>query len=180
MTSIQHSKPWLTKADIEAVNKVIRSGMIGQGEKTSAFERTLSQLFGIDDGGVAVGSGAAALVMALSALGVKSGDEFILPTYVCSSVLEAVFTIEAIPVLCDVGDEWVVKSENMSDYINKRTKAIIVPHMYGVFADVSSFREFGVPIIEDCAQALDYKKRRKISGDIAMFSFHPTKCITTG
>jgi dTDP-4-amino-4,6-dideoxygalactose transaminase len=52
--------------------------------------------------------------------------------------------------------------------------------MYGVFADVKSFQKFGVPIIEDCAQAIDYRGRQEIFGAIAIFSFQPTKCLTTG
>jgi UDP-4-amino-4-deoxy-L-arabinose-oxoglutarate aminotransferase len=60
------------------------------------------------------------------------------------------------------------------------TKAAIVPHMYGVFADVASFRTLGVAIVEDCAQAVGARRAHPIVGDIAVFSFHPTKCLTTG
>jgi UDP-4-amino-4-deoxy-L-arabinose-oxoglutarate aminotransferase len=52
--------------------------------------------------------------------------------------------------------------------------------MYGVFADVAEIRALGVPVIEDCAQAVDYAAKHTICGDIAVFSFHPTKCMTTG
>ena len=180
MKPILHSKPWLVEADLVAVTDVLRTGMIAQGKSTQEFERALSSWVGVEDGGVAVGSGAAALVLALSALGVGVGGEVVLPTYVCPTVLEAVLTTGATPVLCDVGPNWVVTAENMAECITPNTKALIVPHMYGIFADVESFRRFGIPIVEDCAQAIDYKGKRRIGGDIAMFSFHPTKCLTTG
>ena len=180
MKPILHSKPWIVEADIEVVTGVLRTGMIAQGKNTQEFERTFGTWVGVEDGGVSVGSGAAALVLALSALGIGAGGDVILSTYLCPSVLEAILTTGATPVLCDVGPNWVVTAENMAKFITPNTKALIVAHMYGIFADVESFRQFGIPIIEDCAQAIDYKGKRKVSGDIAMFSFHPTKCFTTG
>ncbi len=180
MKPISHSKPWIVEADIEAVTGVLITGMIAQGKSTQEFEYAFGSWVGVEDGGVSVGSGAAALVLALSALGVGVGDEVVLTTYLCPSVLEAILTTGATPVLCDVGPNWVVTAENMASCITPNTKALIVAHMYGIFADVESFRQFGIPIVEDCAQAVDYKGKRNINGDIAMFSFHPTKCFTTG
>ena len=130
--------------------------------------------------GVAVGSGSAALVLALRGVGLRREDEVVLPTYVCRSVLEAVVAVDGIPVLCDVGEDWVVTAECVARRITPKTKAIIVPHMYGVFADVDSFRTFDVPVIEDSAQAVDNCERRSIAADVAVFSFHPTKCLTSG
>lgn len=180
MKLILHSKPWLKDEDYISIENVLKSGMIAQGKRTQDFEHELSKWVGIENGGVAVGSGGAALVLALSALGLKMGDEVILPTYVCSTVFEAVITSGATPVLCDVGENWVVTKEVVEKHINKKTRALIIPHMYGIFADIKSFHKFGIPIIEDCAQAIDYKGKRKICSDIVMFSFHPTKCLTTG
>lgn len=180
MRPILHSKPWLIEEDLAAIEEVFQSGMIAQGTKVQEFECALGNWFSIENGAVAVGSGAAALFLSLSALGVTRNDEVILPTYVCKSVLEAVLTTGATPVLCDVGPNWVVMHDNVVKHITENTKVLIVPHMYGIFADVASFHEFGIPIVEDCAQAFDYKGKRKIAGDIAIFSFHPTKCLTTG
>lgn len=180
MKSILHSKPWIIESDISAVLNVLNSGMLAQGNRTQEFELLVSRWVGVENSGVAVSSGAAALVLALSALNIGAGDEVIIPTYVCSTVLEAVLTSCATPILCDVGDNWVVTPDNVVGCITANTKAIIVPHMYGIFADVESFRKFGIPIIEDCAQAIDYKGKRKIYGDIAIFSFNTVKCLTTG
>jgi UDP-4-amino-4-deoxy-L-arabinose-oxoglutarate aminotransferase len=138
MKPIVHFKPWITDSDRVAVKEVLRSGMLFQGEKTRSFERALSEWFSAE-GGVAVGSGTAALVLDLTALRVGKGDEVILPTYVCVSVLEAVLAVGPTPVFCDVGPQWVVTHRNMSSCISDWTRALIVSHMYGVFADIKSF-----------------------------------------
>jgi perosamine synthetase len=179
MRVIPHSKPWITEADKLAVNEVLISRMLAQGERTKQLECALSEWVG-GEGGVAVGSGAAALALAMMALQVGPGDEVILPTYVCTSVFEAVLSVGATPVLCDVGPDWLVTDETMADCLTRRTRALIVPHIYGMFAEVESFKKFGVRVIEDCAQAVGYKSKRSLKADIAIFSLHPTKCLTAG
>ncbi len=178
MTPVPHSRPWITEADIAAVSDALRSQFIGQGERTAHFEARLSDWVGAA-GGVAVGSGSAALVLALASLGVEADDEVVLPSYLCPEVLEAVLTIGATPVLCDGGPHWVVTPPNVRAVITAKTRAIIVPHLHGIFADVDAFRAFGLPIVEDCAQAIDGHGQRRIAGDVAVASFHPTKCLTT-
>jgi UDP-4-amino-4-deoxy-L-arabinose-oxoglutarate aminotransferase len=177
---ILHSKPWITEEDKLAVNAVLTSGLLGSGDVTKEFEEKFADWVGASNPGVAVSSGAASVFLALKTLGVKTGDEVILPTYVCWTVLEAVISCGAQPVLCDVGQNWIVEPENVKGLITKKTKGIIVPHMYGIFADVKRFKVFGIPVIEDCAQAVGDKLIDKIEGDIAIFSFQPTKCLTTG
>jgi perosamine synthetase len=176
---ILHSKPWINEDDRKAVAETLLSGMIGQGEKVIEFENAFSDWVG-GKGGVAISSGAAAIYLALQTLAVTKSNEIILPTYVCESVLEAVLASGAAPVLCDVGDNWVIEPGNIEKLISSKTAAIIVPHMYGIFADVKSFKKFNFPVIEDCAQAVGDKKIDTIESDIAIFSFHPTKCLTTG
>lgn len=176
---IAHSKPWLTNEDQSALRDVLASEFIAQGQRTANFEKELSDWVGAS-GGVAVSSGAAALHLALSACPGGSRDEVILPTYVCRHLLEAIQTAAAVPVFCDVGTSWLVEPENVAPLITNRTRALFLPHLYGMFVDIESFRCFGVPIIEDCAQAVGTRKSGAISGDIAVFSFHPTKCLTTG
>jgi UDP-4-amino-4-deoxy-L-arabinose-oxoglutarate aminotransferase len=177
---ILHSRPWIVEADLDAVAGVLQTGYLAQGATTGRFEAELAAWLGFPEPGVAVGCGAAALHLALHAIGVSRGDEVVLPTYVCRSVLDAVQAVGATPVLTDVGPTWVMTPDVVAPAINARTRAIIVPHMHGVFADVAAFRRFGVPIIEDCAQALDRPGRAPLAGDIVVASFHPTKCLTTG
>lgn len=180
MDWILHSKPWITEEDKKAITNVMDSGFIGAGSITKKFEKEFAEWVGSSLSGVAVSSGTAAVYLALKTIDVKKGDEIILPTYVCHNVLEAVITAGATPMLCDVGANWVVEPKNIDPLITKDTKAIIVPHMYGIFADVQEFKKFGLIIIEDCAQAIGDKSIDKINGDIAVFSFQPTKCLTSG
>lgn len=176
---ILHSKPWITPQDIQAVEDTLKSGMLAQGQKVREFESLVSDWVSAN-GGVAVASGSAAVQLALLTIGVGANDEVILPTYVCESVMEAVLSTGATPVLCDVGTNWVMEAVNAEPKITSKTKAIIVPHMYGIFADINGFKKFGLPVIEDFAQALGDKSIDKLQGDIGVLSFHPTKCLTCG
>jgi len=179
MEEIFHSRPSISGDDVDAVNRVLATSMLAQGPLCQELEQRLSSWFGAD-GAVAVGSGAAALVLALHSLGIGRGDEVILPTYVCAAVLEAVLSVDAVPVLCDVGESWVMTSTDAARCVSGRTRAIIAPHMYGIFSDIASLRPLGVPIIEDCAQAVGAEGTQHLAGDIAVLSFHPTKCLTSG
>lgn len=179
MEPVYHSRPWVTNADIDAVSRVVASSMLGQGLRVRELEQRLAAWFNVRDG-VAVGSGSAAMVLALHGLEIEAGDEVILPTYVCRSVLEAIITVGAKPFFCDVGPNWVVTLENVAPLVGPRTRAIIIPHIYGIFADAEAFRSFGVAIIEDFAQAVDAEGMREAKGDVAVLSFHPTKCFTAG
>lgn len=179
MEQIPHSKPWITPSDMEAVASVLESFMLAQGEKTRMLEMRVASWVNATDA-VGVGCGAAAIVLALHGLSINRGDEVVLPTYVCPSVLEAIFSVGAAPVFCDVGQNWVMTVADVEQVVSHKTRAIIVPHMYGIFAEVESLRVLGVPIIEDCAQALDSYGARPTKADVAVFSFHPTKCLTAG
>ena len=179
MEEILHSRPSISDDDVEAINRVLATSMIAQGFFCQELERRFSTWFGAE-GAIAVGSGAAAIMLALHGLQIGKGDEVILPTYVCASVLEAVLSVGAIPVLCEVGENWVMNGENAVHCVSSLTKAIIAPHMYGIFADIASIRPLGIPIIEDCAQAVAAEGTHHLQGDIGILSFHPTKCLTSG
>lgn len=179
MGEIFHSRPWITAEDEAAVRAALASGWLAQGDLTTRFEEEMSRWIGAA-GAVAAGSGGAALQLALHTLECGPGSEVILPTYVCRTVLDAVVTGGARPVLCDVGPDWVVRSEEITPHLTPLTRAIIVPHMYGVYADVAAIRRLGVPVIEDAAQALGPATMPAVRGDVIVLSFHPTKCLTTG
>lgn len=176
---IPHSRPWITADDVTAVTNVLASAMLAQGDLVQRLERRFAAWLGATDG-VAVGSGAAAIVLALRGLCIEDGDEVILPTYVCPSVLEAVLSAGAVPVLCDVGENWVMTHIDAERCVSSKTRAIIVPHMYGIFANISALRSLCIPIIEDCAQAIGAEGKHRLQGDVAVLSFHPTKCLTAG
>ncbi|MDR5708526.1 MAG: DegT/DnrJ/EryC1/StrS family aminotransferase [Armatimonadota bacterium] len=180
---VPHSRPTLDKADIRAVTGVLRSGQIAQGEVTRRFERAVARFVGVQDG-VATSSGTAALHLALLALGVGPGDEVILPSYTCVALLQAVRYVGAIPKLVDLEpDGYNLSVEEVRRRITRRTRALLVPHMFGTPADIEALCGLGVPVVEDVAQALGATVRdRSVGsfGDVAVCSFYATKVITTG
>jgi perosamine synthetase len=179
---ITHSKPCILDSDRRAVDHVLASGMIAQGSLVHQFEDEAAAYLGVR-GGVATASGTAALTLALKALRIAPLSEVILPTYVCRSVAEAVVSAGATPVLCDVSEEWNMTPETVAPLISSRTAAIIVVHVFGIPADTSAFKNFGIPIIEDCCQAFGARVRNSnvgTIGSIGVFSFHATKCLATG
>ncbi|MBW1978982.1 MAG: DegT/DnrJ/EryC1/StrS family aminotransferase [Deltaproteobacteria bacterium] len=179
---ISHSKPWINRKDISAVLRQMKTGMLARGLKVKEFETAISKFIGTK-GTVAVGCGTSGLILSLRILDVGQGDEVILPTYVCHSVYDAVKQVGARPVLCDIGENWNMTIETVTPHISSSTKAIIVIHLFGNVVDTDSFMQFGVPVIEDCCQAFGAAANGKMLGSIGtigVFSFHATKCLTTG
>ena len=98
---IPHSRPTIGQAEIDAVSKVISSGQIAQGEQVAAFEREFADTMGVKYA-AAVSSGTAALHLSLLSLDVSQGDEVIIPSFVCTALLNAVNFIGAKPVIADM------------------------------------------------------------------------------
>jgi perosamine synthetase len=180
---IPHSRPLIDEEDIKAVAEVLASGHIAQGERVKEFENAIANFVGVKHA-VACSSGTAAIHLALNSLGVKKGDEVIMPSYVCSSLYFATLYVGAKPVIADIDiSDLNISTKSVRGLISAKTKAIIVPHMFGIPAEIDEFLKLEIPIIEDCAQSLgaEYKGRRVGSfGDLAIFSFYATKMITTG
>jgi len=133
---------------------------------------------------VACSSGTTALHLALIGLNVRSCDEVIMPSYVCSSPFFATLQAGAKPKIVDINRQDLnISNEACKNHVSTKTKAIVVPHMFGNPAGMVKFQELGVPVIEDCAQSLgaDYKSKKVGNfGDLSVFSFYATKMITTG
>ena len=180
---IPHSRPTLNRSDYRAVMDVLKSGLLTQGEQVVRFEKDLSSFIGVA-GGVAVNSGTAALHLSLLSIGVGHGDEVIIPSYVCSALLNAVRYVDAVPVIADIEPRtFNIDADKIPQLLSKRTKAIIVPHMFGLPADMEKILAFGVPVIEDCAQSLGSRYKGKYVGSmglLSIFSFYATKIIATG
>jgi perosamine synthetase len=180
---IPHSRPTIDAADVRAVTEVLRSGHLAQGGMVQRFEEELAPFLG-RRGGVATSSGTAALHLALLVLGVGAGDEVLLPSYTCVALLHAVNYVGATPIVADIRlDDYNLSPSEVRRRITSRTKAIIVPHMFGMSVDLEPILSCGVPLIEDCAQALGaaYRGRPVGSyGTISVCSFYATKVITTG
>ena len=183
MDLIPHSKPTLGNKEIEAVSEVIASGHIAQGQTVSLFEQSVAQEIGVK-GAVACSSGTAALHLTLLAMDIGAGDEVIFPSYVCSALLNAVQYVKATPVLAEVDPlTHNIDPGDVKKRLSSITKAIIVPHLFGLAADLSALTSFDMPVVEDCAQAVGarYKGRRiGAFGHAAILSFYATKVMTTG
>jgi perosamine synthetase len=180
---IPHSRPTLTDEDAERVAAVVRGGQIAQGPEVAAFEREMAARLGVE-AAVAVASGSAALELGLRALGVGPGDEVIIPTYVCDALHHAVTRAGAVPVLADADPATAsLALDDARRRLGPRTRAVIVPHAFGLAVDVGAFGALGVPVVEDCAQALGAVVAGRpagAGGHVAACSFYATKLLATG
>ena len=179
---ISHSKPWITDSDKASVREVLDSALVSQGEETKKFEKLISDYVGTNMS-VACSSGTAALVLGLKTLDLTNGDEIIIPSYVCWNVLSAVLQIGGKPVICDVNEFGVIDKNSLEQVFSKKTKAIIAVHIFGHYSDIDSIMDFGVPVIEDSCQSFGQTKDNIVSGSrgtLGVYSFHGTKCLTSG
>ena len=147
------------------------------------FEARVASLTGAA-GGVAVSSGTAALHLALVVLGIGPGDEVILPSYLCAGPLHAIQHAGASPLLADCDPTtYNLDLTHVKRILTRTSKAILVPHLFGLPADLTELLSLGVPVIEDCAQALGATYQGRPVGGIgtlSICSFYATKVITTG
>jgi dTDP-4-amino-4,6-dideoxygalactose transaminase len=162
---------------------VLRSWRLAQGEEVRGFEAEVGAFLGMP-AGVAVSSGTAALHLALLGLGVGAGDEVVLPSYVCVAPLHAVQYVGATPRLADADPKtYNLDPDDVRRRMGRRTRAIIVPHLFGLPVELAPLLDLGVPIIEDCAQAVGAAYRGRpvgTFGAVAVLSFYATKLLTTG
>ncbi len=165
-----------------AITRVLESGTYILGDEVASFEAAFAEYCGTNHA-VGVASGTDALVLALRALGVGSGDEVITVSHTAVATVAAVLATGATPVLVDIDPIfYTIDPAAVEDAITPRTKAIIAVHLYGQPADMDAImtiaRRRGVRVIEDCAQAAGARyDERPVGGigDIGCFSFYPTK-----
>ncbi|MFH1380158.1 MAG: DegT/DnrJ/EryC1/StrS family aminotransferase [bacterium] len=180
---IQHSAISVGRKEMQAVNKVLESQHISEGAQVKSFEHTIARYLRLPYA-AAVSSGTHALHCALMAMGIQSGDQVIIPSYCCASVFYAVMYTGAEPIIADISlNDYNLSFKNVKKRINRKTKAIILPHMFGCPADMHLFLKAPVPVIEDCAQAVGAKLYAKMAGGfgiVSVFSFYATKLMTCG
>ena len=166
----------------EAIRRVLESGRYVLGEEVVAFEREFASYIGVSDA-VGVGSGTEALHLALAACGLGRGDEVITVAHTAVATVAAIELAGATPVFVDVEPYYfTLDPEQLEAAVTPKTKAIVPVHIYGQAADLEAInsiaRRHGLRVIEDCAQAhgATYRERKVGAwGDIACFSFYPTK-----
>lgn len=186
MRKIPIAIPCLTDEEWHAVREPLLSGWLTQGPKVSQFEREFAKLHNVQHA-LAVTSCTTGLHLALAAMGIGAGDEVIVPAFTWVATANVVLYCGATPVFCDVDTQtFNINVEEVASKITNRTKAIIAVHLFGLCADIDAIRSVipsHVRILEDaaCAAGASYKGRMAGSlGDMAAFSFHPRKSITTG
>lgn len=182
-TMIPHSRPAIDQESLRVVADVLSSGHIAQGACVERFEHEMAAYFGLQ-GGVAVSSGTAALELALRALKIGAGDEVIMPSYVCAAPWLATQRVGARATLVDIDlDTFNIDPLAASLAITEKTRAIIVPHLFGMPADLTALERLGIPLIEDCAQTLGAMELGRSVGTIGRLtvcSFYATKLLCAG
>ncbi len=180
-------EPVIEDDDVQRVVEALRSGVITGGHYARLFEEKFAEYIGVKHA-ITVSNGTLALVAALYAIGVRPGDEVIVPCFTFIATANAVLALGARPVFADIELEtYNIDPDSVAERITRRTKAIVAVHLYGHMADVERLRklaeEEGVALIEDAAQAHGAWYRGVKAGawgDAAAFSFYATKNMTMG
>ena len=184
------ARPDIGDEEIELVSETIRSGWLTTGPKVAEFESSLCEYLKYDDELYCVGlnSCTSALFLSLVALGIKEGDEVIVPTWTFAATAQVVDWIGAKVVLCDVEEETLnIDIKKAEALITNRTKAIIPVHIAGYPCDMDGIaqlaKRYDLKIIEDAAHAIGTSYHGKKIGNfshITCFSFYATKNLAMG
>ncbi len=182
------NRPSFDKNEISEVAKTLKSGWVSADSPINKkFEKSFSQKLNRKFS-VAVSSGTAALDIAVKSLDLKKGDEIIVPTFTIISTLNQIIRQGIKPILIDSDPiTWNMKVHEIESKISKKTKAIMVVHIYGLPTDMNKVlylaKKYKLFVIEDSAEQLGqtyYGKPVGSLGDISTFSFFANKHITTG
>jgi len=186
------AKPTIGDAELEAVRRPLGSGWLTQGPEVAAFEREFAEFVGAAHA-CAVSNCTTALHLALRAAGVGAGDEVITVSHSFIATANAIRYCGAVPVFVDVRpDTYNIDPTKIAGAISSRTRAILVVHQLGMPCELDTIlplaRRHGLVVIEDAACAAgsevlwqgNWERIGGPHGDIACFSFHPRKVMTTG
>lgn len=187
MNRINVMKPWLGEDEIAAVTEVIESGWVAQGPRVARFEDEFAAAMEAPYA-VAVSSCTTALHLALVVAGVGAGDDVVVPSFSFIATANAAVYVGARPVFADVDAQTgCVTAETVAAALTDRTRAVVVVDQGGVPADLAPIRALceprGIAVVEDaaCGAGSRYRGRPVGAGaDVAAWSFHPRKLLTTG
>lgn len=181
-------RPHVPASAADSVAEVLSTRWVGQGPKVDLFESKFGQRFSPSGSSIAVGSGTDALHLAYLLAGIGPGDEVIVPVFTCTATNLPLLYIGAKPVFADIDPKTLnIDVEHVQELVSERTKAIVCVDYAGLPCDMAGLRkiaaEYGIPLIEDAAQALgatyDGVPVGSVS-DFTVFSFQAIKHITTG
>jgi perosamine synthetase len=186
------AKPFLDEREADAARRAILSGWITQGPEVAAFEREFAECVGAPQA-CAVSNCTTALHLALLAAGVQPGDEVITVSHSYIATANSVRYCGAMPVFVDIDpDTFNMDPDLVEAAISPLTRAILCVHQIGMPCDLSRItglaQKYGLPLIEDAACAIGsevlwngvWERIGKPHGDVACFSFHPRKVLSTG
>lgn len=183
-------RPQIGKEELAAATKVIKEGFLSSSRKgffVRQFENKFAEVFGVKYA-VSTSSGTAALHAAVCALGIRKGDEVLVPALTFVSSASAILQEDANPVFVDIDPKtFNMDIEDLKKKITKKTKAIVAVHLYGNPANIREIikiaKKYKLKVIEDCCQAHGAKCGEKFVGtfaDLACFSFQQSKNIVCG
>ena len=186
------ARPVLGQREIEAVRRPLETGWVTQGPEVAAFEKEFAAAVGASHA-CAVSSCTTALHLALRAVGVGPGDEVVTVSQSFIATANSIRYCGATPVFVEVDPEtYNLAAEEIEPAISPRTRAILAVHQLGMPCDLNAILEIaerrGLPVVEDAACAIgseiqwrgSWQKIGRPHGDVACFSFHPRKIVTTG
>jgi perosamine synthetase len=186
------ARPQLGPEEVSAAGRAILSGWVTQGPEVAAFEREFATFVGAPHA-CAVSSGTTALHLALLAVGVRPGDEVITVSHSYIATANSIRYCGALPVFVDIDPAtFNLDPRSIEPAISERTRAILCVHQMGMPCDLRAILETahkrGLPVVEDAACAIGseifwqsgWEKIGKPHADVACFSFHPRKLLTTG
>jgi dTDP-4-amino-4,6-dideoxygalactose transaminase len=186
------ARPWLGEAEAEATRRCLASGWITQGPEVAAFEAEFAAFVGAPHA-CAVSNGTTALHLALLAAGVRPGDEVVTVSHSFIATANSVRYAGAVPVFVDVEPHtFNIDVGQVEAALSERTRAILAVHQLGLPCDLASLvalaHRHGLAVVEDAACAVGseiawrgrWERIGRPHGDVACFSFHPRKLLTTG
>lgn len=185
--TLPYGRQWINEDDVAEVVEALKSDWITQGPAIKDFEENFKQEIGCKNA-VAVANGTAALHLSMLGMGIKSGDEVITTPLTFAATANSVLYCGGKPVFADIDPKTMnISPSEIIKKITKKTKAIAPVHYAGLPCDLKEIYEMaekhGLRVIEDAAHALGAKYQGNAIGsksEVATFSFHPVKHITTG
>ncbi len=180
-------KPFITDDEVREVTKVLKSGWLTQGNYVRTLEKNIADFIGVKYA-ILLNSATTGLIAAVKALELSKNDEVIVPSFSFPATSNSVILGGAKPVFCDIDLEtYNIAAEKISNFITRKTKAIMVVHEFGLSANMTEIsaiaKKYNLSVIEDaaCSFGSEYNKvKLGALGDIGVFSFHPRKVITSG
>lgn len=187
MNKIQIARPYIDKEDIKGVLEVVKSGWLSLGPKYKLFEEGISKYCNVRYV-LAISSGTAGLHLLVKAMGIREGDEVITSPFSFVASSNSILYEKAKPVFVDIEEDTLnIDPFKIEKAITKKTKAILVVHIFGQSADMAPIlkvaKRYKLKVIEDSCESIGSFYKNKMTGtlgDGGVYSFYPNKQMTTG